>query len=124
MPEPTVADAGPFADSFVHRLVEVGTWNAVAADVSPELTPDLRSFQQHIGQDGIKRVSTAGVLRHDCPPAPAANAGKDCFVYVLSGRQVVPIGGVQKLNARLRLWVEPAESSWQVINYDYEVLSR
>jgi hypothetical protein len=46
----------------VHRLVEVGTWDAVEADVSPQLTPQLRSFQAHIEQDGIKRVSKAGVL--------------------------------------------------------------
>ena len=117
-------DAKPFADSFLHRFVEVGTWTAVEADVSPELTPELRSFQGHIVQDGIKHVGKTGVLRHDCPPAPAVNAGKECFVYVLSGRQVVPIGGVQKLKARLRLWVEPAKGSWQVINYDYELLNR
>jgi hypothetical protein len=40
------------------------------------------------------------VLRHDCPPAPAVDAGKDCFVYEVSGGQVVPIGGVRKLRAR------------------------
>ena len=55
-------------------------------------------------------------------PARSVDAGKDCFVYVISGSQVVPIGGVQKLNARLRLWVEPSDGTWQVINYDYEVL--
>ena len=75
-------------------------------------------------QDGIRHVGKPGVLRHDCPPAPSVGAGKDCFVYVLSGRQVVPIGGVQRLKARLRLWVEPAASSWQVVNYDYELLNR
>ena len=106
----------------MHRLVAAGTWDAVEGDVSPELTPQLRGFQAHIQRDGIKRVSKAGVLRHDCPPAPAVGAGKDCFVYVISGSQLVPIGGVQKLNARLRLWVEPSDGTWQVINYDYEVL--
>ncbi len=105
-------------------MVEVGTWDAVEVDVSPQLTPQLRSFEAHIEQDGIKRVSKTGVLRHDCPPAPAVDAGKDCFVYVVAGRQVVPIGGVQKLKARLRLWIEPSDSSWQVINYDYELLNR
>jgi hypothetical protein len=108
----------------VHRLVEAGTWDAVEADVSPQLTQQLRSFQTHIQRDGIKRVSKASVLRHDCPPAPSVDAGKDCFVYVISGTQVVPIGGVQKLNAHLRLWVEPSDGSWQINNYDYEVLSR
>jgi hypothetical protein len=108
----------------MHRLVEGGTWDAVEADVSPQLTRQLRSFQTQIQRDGIKRVSKAGVLRHNCPPAPSVDAGKDCFEYVISGSRVVPIGGVQKLNARLRLWVEPSDGTWQVINYDYELLNR
>jgi hypothetical protein len=29
---------------------------------------------------------------------------------------------LRKINARFRLWVEPADDSWHVINYDYEVL--
>jgi hypothetical protein len=107
----------------VHRLVQVGTWDAVEADVGPQLTAPLRSFQAHIRQDGIKRLSEAGVLRHDCPPAPAVAAGRDCFVYVVSGRQVVPIGGVRKLRARFRLWPAYADGRWQVINYDYDVLT-
>jgi hypothetical protein len=106
----------------VHRLVQVGTWDAVEADVSPQLTAQVRSFQAHIRQDGIKRVSEAGVLRHDCPPALAVDAGKDCFVYVVSG-QVVPIGGVRKLSARFRLWPAYADGRWQVINYDYDALT-
>jgi hypothetical protein len=109
----------------VHRLVEVGTWDAVEADVSPQLTRELRGFQAHIRRDGIKRASIAGVLHHDCPPASAVAAGKDCFVHVVSGRQVVPIGGVRKLRARFRLWVESTDrDSWQVINYDFDVLTR
>jgi hypothetical protein len=106
----------------VHRLVENGTWKAVEADVSPQLTPQLRGFQAQIEQDGIRRVSRAGVLRDDCPTAPVVNAGKDCFTYVVSGRQVVPVAGVRKIKARFRLWVEPTDDSWQVINYDYDVL--
>jgi hypothetical protein len=108
----------------VHRLVEVGTWDAVEGDVSPQLTRERRNFQGQIAQEGIKRVSKAGVLRHDCPPAPAADAGKDCFVFLVSGSKVVPIGGVQKLNAQLRLWVAPSDDRWQVINHDYGMLSR
>jgi hypothetical protein len=108
----------------VHRLVEVGTWKAVEADVSPQLTRQLRSFQAHIRRDRVKRVSEAGVLRHDCPPAPAVDAGKDCFVYVVSGRQVVPLGGAQTITARFRLWPAYADGRWQAINYDYDVLSR
>jgi hypothetical protein len=61
-PEAKSAGAKPFTDSFVHRLVEVGTWDAVEADVSPQLTPQLRSLQAHIELDWIKRVSKAGVL--------------------------------------------------------------
>lgn len=108
----------------MHRLVEVGTWDAVEADVSAQLTPQLRSFQTHIRSDGIDRVSKAGVLRHDCPPAPAVAAGSDCFVYVVSGRQVVPIGGTRKLSARFRLWPDYEDGRWQVINYDYGLLNR
>jgi len=121
-PEPKSVDAKPFADSFAHRLVEVGRWDSVEGDVSPQLTRQLRNFQEQIARDGIKRVSKAGMLRHDCPPAPAADAGKDCYAFLVSGSKVVPIGGVQKLNARLRLWVEPSDGTWQVNNYDYEVL--
>jgi hypothetical protein len=119
-PTPTIEDGAPFADSFVQRLV-VGNWNEIEAGVSPELTPNLRSFQAHIKLDGIKRASKAGVLRHDCPPASAVGAGKDCFLYVLSGRQVVPLGGVRKLSARLRLWPAYEDGHWQVVNYDYEL---
>jgi hypothetical protein len=120
--EPPAGDAKPFADSFMHRLVEVGTWQAIEADVSPQLTPQIRSFQAKIRRDGIDTVTKPGVLRHDCPPSPSVGAGKDCFSYVVSGRQVVPLGGVQKLKARLRLWVEPSGESWQVVNYDYQLL--
>jgi hypothetical protein len=67
-------------------------------------------------------VAKKGVLRHDCPPAPSVGAGKDCFVYVVSGGQVVPLGGVQKLKARLRLWVEPLGDGWEVNNYDYQLI--
>jgi len=115
-----IEDAAPFADSFVHRLVG-GNWDAIAADVSPELTPSLRSFQTHIRQDGIERVSGAGELRRDCPPAAAVGAGKDCFAYVVSGRQVVPAEGVRKLSARLRIWPAYEDGRWQVVNYDYEL---
>lgn len=64
-------------------------------------------------------MSGRGVLRHDCPPASAVGAGKDCFVFVVSGRQVIPIEGVRKFSARLRLWPVYEDGGWQVINYDY-----
>jgi hypothetical protein len=120
--KPSTEDAKPFADSFMHRLVEVGTWNAVEGDVSPDVTREVQSFQVQLRRDGIDRVAKKGVLRHDCPPAPSVGAGKDCFVYVVSGRQVVPLGGVQKLKARLRLWVEPLGDGWEVNNYDYQLI--
>lgn len=118
-----MADAKPFADSFVHGLVEVGTWDSIEGDISPQATREVRSFQTHLRKDGIDRVAKQGVLRHDCPPAPSVDAGKDCFTYILTGRQVVPLGGVRNLKARMRLWVEPLGGSWQVNNYDYELLS-
>jgi hypothetical protein len=117
-----VAQAKPFADDFVQRLAAVGTWEAIEADVSAELTPEIRKFQAQIRKDGINHVATQGVLRHDCPPSPAVEAGKDCFVYRLSGSQAVPIGGSQPLKARFRLWVARVDDAWQVINYDYDVL--
>jgi hypothetical protein len=107
----------------VHRLVEVGTFDSIEADVSAQVTREIRSFQEHLRRDGIDHVAKAGVLRHDCPPAPTVGAGKDCYVYIVTGRQVVPVGGVQKLKARLRVWVEPSDGTWQVINYDYQLLS-
>jgi hypothetical protein len=74
----------------VHRLVEFGRWDAVEADVSPQLTPQLRGFQAHIRRDGIDQIVGGVGVSHNCPPAPAVNAGKDCFVYLVAGRQVVP----------------------------------
>ena len=118
---PPIADAKPFADSFVHRLVEAGTWDAVEADVSPQLTPQLRSFQAHLEQDGIKRVNKEGVLSNECTHASAVSAGKDCFVYVLSGNQV-PIGGSRTVEARFRVWPAYEDGRWEVVNYDYTVL--
>jgi len=106
----------------VHRLVEVGTWRAVEADVSPQLKPELRDFQTHITRDGIDRVVGGTGVRHDCPPA--VNAGEDCFVYLVAGRQVVPAGGVRDLRARVRIWPAYTGGRWRVVNYDYDMLSR
>jgi hypothetical protein len=99
----------------------VGTWDAIEADVSPSLTRQMRNFQAQIRRDGINDVAGPGALRRDCPPAPAVDAGKDCFVYRISGSQVVPAAGVTKIKARFRLWVARAAGAWQVINYDYDV---
>ena len=95
---------------------------SIEAAVAPELTPQMRNLQEHIRKDGIRKVDGPGTLRHDCPPAPAVDAGKDCFVYRISGSQVVPLGGAQPLNARLRVWVARAGDRWEVINYDYAVI--
>jgi hypothetical protein len=101
----------------VHRLVVVGNWNAVADDVVPLQTRPVRQFQDSIRRDGIRKVLGPGLLRHDCP----ANPSKDCFVYRLHGRQVVPTEGVVVLNALYRLWVEYMDGRWQVVNFAYDL---
>jgi hypothetical protein len=106
----------------MHRLVVVGRWEAVEADVAPLLTHDIRGFQDQIRRDGIRKVREPGALRHDCPVSPSVDAGKDCFVYGLEGRRVVPIQGVTVLKARYRLWVGYADGQWQVINFDYDLI--
>jgi hypothetical protein len=105
----------------VHRLVVVGRWDAVAADVAPLATRQIRDFQESIRRDGIRKVNGPGVLRHDCPASPAVGGGKDCFVYRLEGRQVVPAGGVVVLKARYRIWVGYEDGQWQVLTYDYDL---
>ena len=103
----------------MHGLAVVGTWNAIEADISPDATREVRNLQEHLRKDGIRKVDGPGVLRHDCPPAPSVDAGKDCYLYRLSGSQVVPFRGVRKLNAKLRVWVARTGDQWEVINYDY-----
>jgi hypothetical protein len=120
--KPTIEDAKPFADDFVHRLVVVGTWDAINADVGPGVTPEMRKFQPQIRKDGIRKVDGPGKLRHDCPPALSVGAGEDCFAYEVSGKQVIPLGGVHPLKARFRIWVDRTGDRWEVINYDYSVL--
>jgi hypothetical protein len=110
-----------FADSFVRELV-AGRWDPIAEDVAPLLTRQTRSFQESIREDGIRKVRGPGSLRHDCPENPAADAGADCFVYRLSGRQLVPIRGEVELEARHRLWVKYEDGRWQVVNYDYDLI--
>ena len=106
----------------MHRLVVVGTWQSIEAAIAPELTPQMRNLQEHIRKDGIRKVDGPGTLAARLPARPAVDAGKDCFAYRLSGSQVVPLGGVQPLNARLRVWVARAGDHWEVINYDYAVI--
>ena len=105
----------------MRRLVVVGRWEAVADDVAPLLTRDLRSFQDSIRRDGIRKVRGTGILRHNCPVSPSVDAGKDCFAYRLEGRQLVPAGGVVKLKARFRIWVAYEDGAWQVITFDYDL---
>jgi hypothetical protein len=106
----------------VHRLVVVGTFDSIAADVSPELTRQMRNFQPQIRKDGIRKVDGPGVLRHDCPEAVSVGAGKDCYAFEVSGVQTVPLAGTHPIKARLRIWVALADDRWEVINYDYSVL--
>lgn len=106
----------------MHRLVVGGRWGAVADDVAPLATRQVRHFQETIGRDGIRTVRGRGALRHDCPASPAQDIGPDCFAYRLSGRQVVPAEGVVTLNARFRLWVSYEDGRWQVVSYDYDLI--
>jgi len=106
----------------VRRLVVVGRWDPVAPDVAPLLTRQMRAFQETIRRDGVRRIDGPGVLRHDCPDSPAVDAGSDCFLYRLSGRQVVPPRAVVELKARYRLWVHYEDGRWQVVSYDYDLI--
>jgi hypothetical protein len=116
-------DAQPFADDFVDRLVVDGRWGAIEGDVSAQLRQQMRDFQATIQSNGVGTVRGRGALRHDCPPNQVVvEAGKDCFAYRLEGRQAVLNAGMRRLRARFRLWVAPQDSTWEVINYDYEVL--
>jgi hypothetical protein len=120
-PSSEVEDAQPFADDFVRRLVVVGRWDAIEGDVSAFLRQQMRGFQATIRRDGVRKVRGSGALRHDCPENEIAGAGRDCYVYRLEGGQVFVVGAT-RLRARFRLWLEPQDGSWEVINYDYEVL--
>lgn len=119
---PPIERAQGFADDFVRRLVVVGRWDAVADDVAPLLTRQVRHFQVSIRRDGVRKVRGPGALRHDCPVNPASGAGNDCFVYWLAGRQVVPTRGAMALTARYRLWVGYGGGRWQVVSYDYDLI--
>jgi hypothetical protein len=119
---PTIETAKPFADDFVRKLVVGGRWDAVVDGVSPLLRRELRTFQLTIRRDGVRQVVGSGVLRHDCPANRVVQAGKDCYAYKLRGTQVVPGAGIQRINARFRLWFSYEDGSWQVINYDYNVV--
>jgi hypothetical protein len=119
---PALEEGRPFADDFVRRLV-AGRWDAIEGDVSALLRRQMRDFQATIRRDGVRNVRGSSALRHDCPEnAVVEAAGRDCFVYRLEGRQIVLVAGVRRLRARFRLWLEPRDGSWEVINYDYEVL--
>ena len=107
----------------MHRLVVSGRWDAVEGDVSAQLRQAMRDFQAALRRDGVRKVRGRGALRHDCPPNQVVpEAGKDCFVYRLENSQAVLAPGVNRLRARFRLWLEPQDDTWQVINYEYEVL--
>lgn len=91
--------------------------------MSRQLSQQMRDFQATIRRDGVRIVRGPGALRHDCPPNQVVvEAGKDCVVYRLEGNRAVLNAGVRRLQARFRLWVKPQDGTWEVINYDYEVL--
>jgi hypothetical protein len=82
----------------------------------------MRVFQATIRQNGIREVRGTGQLRHDCPQNEVVpGAGRDCFAYRLEGLEALA-PGARRLQARFRIWVTPQDESWEVINYDYEVL--
>jgi hypothetical protein len=121
-PSPSLDEARPFADGFVDRLVVDGRWAAIEGDVSAELRQQMRDFQATIRRNGVRTVRGPGALRHDCPANQVVvEAGKDCFAYRLEGRAILT-AGVPRLRARFRLWVRPQDRTWEVVNYDYEVL--
>ena len=100
-----------------------GRWAAIEGDVSAQLRQQMRDFQATIRRNGVRTVRGAGALRHDCPPNQVVvEAGNDCFVYGLEGNQAMQSAGLRRLRARFRLWVKPQDGTWEVINYDYEVL--
>ena len=117
----SMESARPFANGFAHRLVAVGRWYAIEGDVSPAVSRQMRDFQKTIRRNGMRAVSGNGALRHDCPANANVGAGKDCFVYIVSGKQVLPVQGVKTLRARFRLWVSHQDGAWQVISYDYDL---
>jgi len=72
--KPTVEDAKPFADDFVHRLVVVGTWDAINAEVGPDVTQVVVSIG---GNDAL--------LNSDLLNAPV---GSTAEALALFGRRV------------------------------------
>ena len=117
-PDPAAATA--FADGFVRDLVG-GRWADISADVSPEATTAVRSFQRQLRTDKVARVVGKGVPRSDCPPNPAADAGNDCLAYRLAGRRVEPVSGkVTRIDGRLLLWVDREDGDWEVTTFSYD----
>ena len=104
------------------KKLVAGRWGPIESSVAPTLTRSLREFQATIRRDGIRRVRLPGRLANDCPPSPSVGAGKDCFVYMVSGRHEAPVAGVAALDARFRLWLKYEDGRWQAINYSYDVL--
>jgi hypothetical protein len=117
---PALDEAKPFADDFVRRLV---AGRPVVDDTAPLLRAELRRFQRTIRRDGVQEIVGPGALRHDCPPNPVVDAGPDCFAYRLRGEQVVPVAGRRRFVARYLLWPRYEDGAWEVIHYDYSVIS-
>jgi hypothetical protein len=114
-----VTDARPFADAFVERLV---SGESIEYGVTFEIAPELSRLQETLDRDGLNKVDGPGRVRSDCPESPAAEAGRDCIVYGLSGLQTRPVSGNQAINALLRIWVRPADDGgWEVNHYQYDL---
>jgi hypothetical protein len=118
---PAMAAGRPFADSFVHRLIVVGRWQAVVGDTGPLVRRALRSFQATVKSNGVRKVLGHGVLKNDCPQNPNVGATNQCFAYRVAGGYVLPISGKQvTIRARFRLWLEYVDGHWRVLSYDYD----
>ena len=123
-PPPPMSAGQPFADDFVRRLIVVGRWSAIEADVPSAMRQHLREFQATVRKDGVNQVVGPGRLRTNCPKSIAAGVGSECFYFTIVGHKVVPVGGRTTLKAQLRLWVAYEDGAWRLKNYDYIVLSR
>ena len=122
---PSIDRGRPFADSFVHRLIVVGRWQAVVDDTSPLVRRELRRFQSTLMRNGVRRVVGHGDVRRDCPANPVSGTTNECIAYHLAGGYAIPITGQHvAINARLRLWLEWSNGRWDVLSYDYDAIPR
>ena len=119
-PDPKIEDAVPFVNSFVRRLVVGGHWEEIDSDVSSELSNEMKSLQETLVANGVRRIKVAGRLRNDCPENAVSGTGKECLVYKLEGTKSEPVAGESRIDATLRLWIDRSEGTWEVTGYTYD----